>query len=174
MPSCSTHRLSTGRVRQLTRQHAENSIHLSLISSRLHLEMDLYFFFREILVWSNEDLNILWRGSHSMARTAVLNRRVEYKLGKGALWGKILGRIRKRSTDIQNFASQHQINSTQHVLLRNLCVGNSSRVINPSLQIGRVDSIHQRLNILENEINNHNFQQISLYLSTHISLQAAL
>jgi hypothetical protein len=41
---------------------------------------------------------------------------------------------------------QHQINSTQHVLLRNL-VGNSSRVINTSVQVGRVDSILQRLDI---------------------------
>jgi hypothetical protein len=58
MSSCNTHRLSTGRVRQFTRQRIENNIHLSLISNRLHLEMGLSFFFMEILVWSNEGLNI--------------------------------------------------------------------------------------------------------------------
>jgi hypothetical protein len=56
---------STGRVRRLARQHTENSIHLSLISRRLHLEMGLSFFFREISVWSNEGLNIFRRGSPS-------------------------------------------------------------------------------------------------------------
>jgi hypothetical protein len=55
--------------------------------------MGLSFFFREISVWSNEGLNILWGGSHSMARIAILNRRVGKKLGKGTLWRKIPGRI---------------------------------------------------------------------------------
>jgi hypothetical protein len=58
MPSCNTRRLSMDRVRRLTRQHTGNIIQLSLISNRLHLEMDLSFFFREISVWSNEGLNI--------------------------------------------------------------------------------------------------------------------
>jgi hypothetical protein len=94
MSSCSTHRLSTGGVRRLTHQNNENNVHLSLISGRLHLEMGLPFLFREISVWSNEGLNILWGGSHSMARIAILNRRVGNKLRKWALWRKILGRIR--------------------------------------------------------------------------------
>jgi hypothetical protein len=99
-----------------------------------------------------------------MARTTILNRRVEYKLGKGALWRRILGRIRKGSTGIRNLTSQHQINSTQHVFLRNLLAGNSSRVINPSVQIGRVDSILQRLNILENKINNNSLNSQAFVL----------
>jgi hypothetical protein len=78
--SCSTHRLSTGRVRRLTHQHTENIIRLSLISSRLYLEMGLFFFFKETSVWSNEGLHIFWGGSHSMARITILNRRVGNKL----------------------------------------------------------------------------------------------
>jgi hypothetical protein len=55
--------------------------------------MGLFLLFREILVWSNEGLNIPWGGSCSIAWIAILNRRVGNKLGKGALWRKILDRI---------------------------------------------------------------------------------
>jgi hypothetical protein len=104
-----------------------------------------------------------------MARTAILNRRVRYKLGKGALWGTILGKIRIGSTDIRNLASQHQIKSTQHVFLRNPFDGNSSRVINPSVQVGRVDSVLQRLNIPEDKIDNNSFNsQASVLKCTYL------
>jgi hypothetical protein len=76
-----------------------------------------------------------------MARTAILNRRVGNELRKGALSRKILGRIRQGSTSIRNLASQHKINPAQHVLFRNPSVGNSGRVIDPNIQIDRVDSI---------------------------------
>jgi hypothetical protein len=83
-----------GRVRRLTSQHTENNVHLSLISGRVYLEVSLSLLFKEILVWSNEGLNILWGVSYSMARIAISNRWVGNKLEKGALWRKILGRIR--------------------------------------------------------------------------------
>jgi hypothetical protein len=117
--------------------------------------MGLSLLLREIPEWSNESLNILWGGSHSMTRTAILNRRVRDELRKGALWRKIPGRIRYRSTSIQNLASQHQINSAQYVFFRNPSVDNSGRVIDPSIQIGQVNSIFQRLNTFEDKISNN-------------------
>jgi hypothetical protein len=72
-----------------------------------------------------------------MAWTAVLNRRVGYEL-----WKKPL---------------QHRVNPTQHVVLRYPLDGNSRRVINTGVQVGRVDSILQRLNVLENIVNNNSF-----------------
>jgi hypothetical protein len=55
--------------------------------------MGLFLLFREISEWSNESLNILWGGSHSMVRIAMLNRRVGNELRKGALRGKIPDKI---------------------------------------------------------------------------------
>jgi hypothetical protein len=92
-----------------------------------------------------------------MDRNTILNRRVGNKLRKGALWRKILGRIRQWSTSLRNLASQHQINSAQHVFFWNPSVGNLGRVIDPSIQVGRVDYIFQMLNILEAKISNNSF-----------------
>jgi hypothetical protein len=56
--------------------------------------MSLSLLFREIPEWSNESLDILWGGSHSMTRIVVLSRRIRDELRKGAPWRKIPGRIR--------------------------------------------------------------------------------
>jgi hypothetical protein len=57
-----------------------------------------------------------------------------------------------RNTSIRCFTPRHQINPTLHVLLKYLLIGNSRGVINTSVQISQVDSIFQRLNFLENNV----------------------
>jgi hypothetical protein len=72
-------------------------------------------------------------------------------------WGKIPGRVRRRSTNIRNFTPQHQINSTQDILLGYLLIGNSRRAVHPCVQISRVHSILQRLYVIINKVNNNSF-----------------
>jgi hypothetical protein len=72
-------------------------------------------------------------------------------------WGKISGRVGRGSTNVSNFTPQHQINSTQDILLGYLLIGNLRRVVHPCVQISWVESILQRLDVLKNEVDNDSF-----------------
>jgi hypothetical protein len=77
-----------------------------------------------------------------------------------------------RSIEIRDSASQHHFSMFQNIPLRYLFVYNSGRVIYSSIQISRVNSILQRLDVLEDKVDDHNLgSQTSIFQIGYLSKQ---
>jgi hypothetical protein len=90
-------------------------------------------------------------------RDSEANEILQYSVHAYYRWRKVLDRIRSRSIGIYNGTPQHHLDSTQDILLQNLLVCQSGRIYDPVIHIRGVNSIFQRLNVLEHNIDQHDF-----------------
>jgi hypothetical protein len=85
---------------------------------------------------------------------------------------KVPSRVRTRSTDIRDNTSQHNFKVLQETPLRYLSIHNQGRVIHSSVQIGQVNSILQKLDVLEDKVDDNGLDsQTSLFQTSYLSRQ---
>lgn len=85
---------------------------------------------------------------------------------------KVPSGVRMRSTDIRDNTSHHNFNVLQETPLRYLSVRNQGRVIHSSVQIGQVNSILQKLDVLEDKVDDNGLDsQTSLFQTSYLSRQ---